>query len=99
VRAQSEGRKSLDHVMRGLWRRYGMTGIGVPEDGIEKMAEQVSGLKLKRFFDQAVPSTHDLPLQKLLATVGVEMRQRPARSGVDRRDQMSRKQRQVSRGV
>jgi predicted metalloprotease with PDZ domain len=35
----------------------------------------------------------------LLATVGVQMQQRPARSGVDRRDQMSRKQRQLSRGV
>ena len=99
IRAHTGGRKSLDHVMRELWKRYGMTGIGVPEDGIEKVAEQITGLKLSRFFDQAVRSTHDLPLQKLLATVGVQMRQRPARSGVDRRDQMSRKQRQVSRGV
>jgi predicted metalloprotease with PDZ domain len=99
IRAQTGGRKSLDHVMRGLWKRYGLTGIGVPEDGIEHMAEQITGLKLTRFFNQAVDTTADLQLQKLLKTVGVEIQQRPARSGMDRRDQMSRKERQASRGV
>ncbi|HXF17705.1 MAG TPA: M61 family metallopeptidase [Burkholderiales bacterium] len=99
IRAQTGRRKSLDHVMRGLWKRHGMTGIGVPEDGIEQVAEQITGLKLTRFFNQALHTTADLPLQKLLKTVGVEIRQRPARSGMDRRDQMSRKERQASRGV
>lgn len=86
IRNQTSGRKSLDDVMRALWKRYGMKGIGVPEEGIEKIAEQVTGVKLKRFFDQAVRSTADLPLQKLLATVGVDMALRPPRSGVDRRE-------------
>ncbi len=86
IRNQTDGRKSLDDVMRALWKRHGMKGIGVPEDGIEKIAEQVTGVKLKRFFDQAVRSTVDLPLQKLLGTVGVEMALRPPRSGVDRRE-------------
>ena len=99
IRAQSGGRKSLDNVMRALWKRYGLKNIGVPEDGIERVAEEVTGLKLKRFFDRAVRSTADLPLQKLLHTVGVDLRQRPPRSGVDRRDQMSRRERQASRGV
>ncbi len=80
IREQTDGRKSLDHVMRALWKKYGMKSIGVPEDGIEQVAEQVSGLKLKRFFDQAVRSTADLPLQKLLASVGVDMQHGPARS-------------------
>jgi predicted metalloprotease with PDZ domain len=99
IRNQTGGRKSLDNVMRALWKRYGMKGIGVPEDGIEKIAEEVTGLRLKNFFDNAVRSTTDLPLQKLLATVGVDMQQRPARSGVDRRDARSKKEKQPSRGV
>ena len=86
IRTETGGRKSLDNVMRALWKRYGMKGIGVPEDGIEQVAEQVTGLKLKRFFDQAVRSTADLALQKLLITVGVDMALRPPRSGVDRRE-------------
>ena len=86
IRNQTGGRKSLDDVMRALWKRYGMKSIGVPEDGIEKISEQVTGVKLKRFFDQAVRSTADLPLQKLLVTVGIELALRPPRSGVDRRE-------------
>ncbi len=99
IRAQTGGRRSLDHVMRALWKRYGLKGIGVPEDGIEQVAEQVTGLKLKRFFDQAVRSTTDLPLQKLLAVMGVDMHQRPPRSGADRRDPRSKKEKLASRGV
>ena len=100
IRNQTNGRKSLDDVMRALWKRYGMKGIGVPEDGIEKTAEQVTGLKLKRFFDQAVRSTVDLPLQKLLVTVGVDMALRPPRSGVDRRERKpTRAELAADRGV
>ena len=99
IRNQTDGRKSLDHVMRALWKNYGMKGIGVAEGGIEQVAEHVTGLKLNRFFDQAVRSTADLPLRKLLATVGVDMPQRPARSGAERRDKGAGKQNQGSRGV
>ncbi|MET0718590.1 MAG: PDZ domain-containing protein, partial [Pseudoxanthomonas sp.] len=99
IRAQTGGRRSLDHVMRALWRKYGAKGIGVPEDGFERIADEATGLKLKRFFDGAVRSTTDLPLAKLLATVGVDMQQRPARSGADRRDPRSKKERAASRGV
>ena len=99
IRAQTGGGKSLDTVMRALWKQYGMKGIGVPEDGIEQVAQRVTGLKLKRFFDQAVRSTTELPLRKLLETVGLDMQLRPPRSGIDRRDQKSRKERQPSRGV
>ena len=100
IRKQTAGRKSLDDVMRALWRRYGLKGLGVPEDGIETLAEQVTGVKLKRFFDQAVRSTAELPLQKLLVTVGVDMALRPPRSGVDRRDRKStRAENTAERGV
>jgi predicted metalloprotease with PDZ domain len=91
IRDQTNGRKSLDDVMRALWKRHGMKGIGVPEDGIERIAEQVSGVKLKRFFDQAVRSTADLPLRRLLLTVGIEMALRPPRSGMDRRERKPRR--------
>ena len=100
IRSQTSGRKSLDDVMRALWKRYGLKGIGVPEDGIEKIAEQVTGVKLKRFFDQAVRSTADLRLQKLLDSVGIAMALRPPRSGVDRRERKpKRAESAADRGV
>jgi predicted metalloprotease with PDZ domain len=84
VRARTAGRRSLDDVMRALWRRYGRAGIGVPEDGVERVAEEVSGLKLGTLFGRWLRSTAELPLEEMLATVGVEMEVRPAESASDR---------------
>jgi predicted metalloprotease with PDZ domain len=67
------GPVSLDDVMRALWQRYGQTGIGVGEDDIRKIAEELSGLKLKRFFAEAIHGTSDLPLQKLLKPFGITL--------------------------
>jgi predicted metalloprotease with PDZ domain len=84
LRSRTRGRKSLDDVMRALWREYGARGRGVEEDGIERLAERVSGLRLRGFFDRALRSTEELPLKRLLATVGVELRLRPAESAADK---------------
>jgi len=84
IRQQTNGRRSLDHVMRALWKRHGLKGVGVEENGVERLADEVTGLKLKRFFDQALRGTGDLPLQKLLADVGIEMKIRRAESPADK---------------
>ncbi|WP_263770217.1 M61 family metallopeptidase [Propionivibrio soli] len=73
LRAKTAGKVSLDHVMRTLWQRHGQTGLGVAEDGIERIAEEVSGLKLVRFFADAVHGTDDIPLKKLLAPFGLKL--------------------------
>jgi predicted metalloprotease with PDZ domain len=84
IRQKTEGRRSLDHVMRILWKRYGRIGKGVPEDGVEQVAEQVTGVNLRRFFDSAVHGTEELPLARLLKYVGVDLQLRPAESASDR---------------
>jgi len=84
VRQKTRGRKSLDDLMRHLWRRHGRSGVGVEEDGVERLAEEVTGLRLRRHFDGWLRSTRELPLKALLATQGVEMRLRPAESAEDR---------------
>jgi predicted metalloprotease with PDZ domain len=84
IRSRTGGRRSLDDVMRALWRRYGRPGVGVPEDGVERLAEEVTGVRLRAFFDRALRSTAELPLEQLLATVGIEMTVRPAESATDR---------------
>jgi predicted metalloprotease with PDZ domain len=84
IRDKTRGRKSLDDLMRELWRRYGLTGAGVEEDGIERLAEEVTGLKLRRHFDGWLRSTQELPLKEFLATHGVGLELRPAESSSDR---------------
>ncbi|MGH8506549.1 MAG: M61 family metallopeptidase [Stenotrophobium sp.] len=75
---------TLDDVMRGLWKKYGAGGIGVPEGGLEALAQALSGLRLKPFFDHTLRSTRELPLAKLLAEFGVQAQQRPAQGESDR---------------
>jgi predicted metalloprotease with PDZ domain len=84
IRDKSRGSKSLDDVMRMLWRRHGITGVGVEEDGIERLAEEATGLKLKGLFDGWLRSTRELPLKALLATHGVTMELRPAETAQDK---------------
>jgi predicted metalloprotease with PDZ domain len=91
IRSRTGGRKSLDDVMRALWRRHGRTGVGVAEDGVERLAEEVTGLKLGTFFDRALRSTADLPLESMLEAAGIEMEVRPAESTGDRGGRASSK--------
>jgi predicted metalloprotease with PDZ domain len=84
IRARTRGKKSLDDVMRALWRHHGIPGTGVEEDGVERIAEEVTGLKLQQVFDAWLRSTRELPLRALLADHGVAMSLRPAESSSDR---------------
>jgi predicted metalloprotease with PDZ domain len=84
IRSRTRGRKSLDDVLRALWDQYGTTGLGVPENGIEHLAERVTGIRLRTFFDRALRSTDELPLKRLLRSVGLDMRLRPAESAADK---------------
>lgn len=83
IRQRTQGRKSLDDLMRALWENHGKPDTGIPEDGIERLAEQVTGLDLKAFFDQALRGTDDLPLKELLATVGIGYQINAATSATD----------------
>ena len=84
LRLDTAGRTSLDDVMRELWRRYGARGVGVPEDGFERLAAEVSGLDLAPFFASAVRGTEDPPLKELLAEFGVALELRAAAGADDR---------------
>jgi predicted metalloprotease with PDZ domain len=84
LRLDSAGRASLDDVVRELWRRYGARGIGVPEDGFERLAAEVSGLDLGAFFTSAVRGTEDPPVKELLAEFGIALEMRAAAGIEDR---------------
>jgi predicted metalloprotease with PDZ domain len=84
LRLETAGRTSLDDVVRELWQRYGARGVGVPEDGFERLAAEVSGLDLEAFFAGAVRGTEDPPLKELLAQFGVALEMRAAAGGEDR---------------
>jgi len=84
LRVETEGRASLDDAMRDCWDRWGETGEGMPERGLEQVCAEVSGLELADFFDAMIRGTGELPLEAMLASVGVKFNLRAASSGGDK---------------
>lgn len=82
VRRATADQKSLDDVLRELWRRYGDES-GVPEDGVEAVATAVAGTSLKAFFDEALRGTKELDYS-VFQHVGLEVRFRPRESAADK---------------
>lgn len=85
IRARTEGRRSLDDVMRLMWQRYGRdfdsVGLGVAEDAMPGLIEEATGVALAREIRQWAEGTIDPPLAALLATHGVRLTLKPAVEG------------------
>lgn len=82
IRRATFDRRTLDDVMRLLWQRHG-DGSGVPEDGFEAAASEVSGKVLSAFFDRAVRSVEELDYS-VFEHVGLELLFRPRESAADK---------------
>lgn len=81
LRLRSRDEHSLDGLMRVLWTRYGRTDTGVPEDGIERLAEELFGSGLEDFFDRVLRSRSDLDLAPLLDEFGIDLEWEQAEAG------------------
>ena len=84
LRTETDGRVSLDDVMKACWERWGDSGEGMPEDGFEAVAAEVSQLDLDDFFDASVRGTGELPLETLLGTHGIAYNLRAASGSGDK---------------
>jgi predicted metalloprotease with PDZ domain len=84
LRFETEGRISLDDVMKACWERWGDSGEGMPEDGFEAVAAEVSQLNLDDFFDASVRGTGELPLEALLHTHGIDYTLRASSGSSDK---------------
>ena len=73
IRRRSEGKKTLDHVLRLLWTRHGRPREAHPDD-LQPLFEEATGLELGEVFDRQVRGTEDPELAKELAHVGIELR-------------------------
>ncbi|HEY1608562.1 MAG TPA: PDZ domain-containing protein [Paraburkholderia sp.] len=78
IRAQTGSRKSLDDVMRLLWKRYGRDfyrgkPVGVGEDEVDALIAEATGVDLGSLFDDAVRGTRDLPLAALFEPFGIAL--------------------------
>jgi predicted metalloprotease with PDZ domain len=74
LRQRSGGRRSLDDVMRALWRAArdgGERYAGLAEDGLPEVVQAATGIDLSREIHAWTQTTEDPPLPSLLAAAGV----------------------------
>lgn len=81
IRDATHGRKSLDNVMRLMYREYYespattyyLHGRGYTEKDILKAVDQVSGADFSAFFQKYVAGTIPLPYNEILAKAGLAL--------------------------
>ena len=83
LRRRSADMRSLDDLMRALWRQYGVTPAGVDEGDIERLVRDITDQDFADFFAHWVRGTAELPLADWLGALGVGIRLRPAKDAKD----------------
>ncbi|MGZ5039089.1 MAG: M61 family metallopeptidase, partial [Usitatibacter sp.] len=73
IRARTEGARTLDHLMRLLWTRFGKSGKGFADESVQALVEEASGLELGAFFDRHVRGRDEVDAERLLRTVGLAL--------------------------
>ncbi|SPR98368.1 M61 family metallopeptidase [Cupriavidus taiwanensis] len=88
IRDKTRGRRSLDDVMRALWRGYGRgfyapdaVQRGVTEAEVHALFDEVTGLRLGPLLRTLTEGTGELPLPALFKAFGIKAEaQKPARA-------------------
>lgn len=79
IRHRSEGERSLDDVLRYLWREYGQAERPVPEDAMPRIFAEAAQVSLDDCFDSWVFGAEDIDINRTLAHAGLVF-QRSARN-------------------
>lgn len=83
LKLRTETQHSLDDVMRGLWRDFGKTGVGVPED-VFAVFERYTGASLRKFETEFINGTAEPDWARALAEFGIEYQPRSSVNASDR---------------
>jgi len=84
IRRLTNKNRNLDDLMRMVWRKHGKSGVGVNENGIQKLAEDLVGSCMQDFFKSILYSTQELDLQGLLNHLGINYQLLPESKQMDK---------------
>ncbi len=73
IRRRTEGARSLDDVLRLMWRRFGLPREAHPEE-LQPVFEEATGIGLGDFFARFIRGTEDPDVREELGHVGLELR-------------------------
>ncbi len=71
LRHRTSNAKSLDDVMRYLWKEYGVRGVGFPEDSLPASIEKATGVLTQDFFAAYVAGTEEIDFSAFLGHAGL----------------------------
>ena len=77
IRRRTEGRRSLDDVMRLLYGECARRGRGFPEPRFRLACERVAGGRLDRFFADYIEGVADVPWNRFLNVAGLRLDRQP----------------------
>ncbi|MDE0683796.1 MAG: hypothetical protein OXI63_12840, partial [Candidatus Poribacteria bacterium] len=72
IRKLTQNQKSLDDVMKQIYREFGLTDIPCTMDDIIRIVSQITGEDFKPFFYNYVSGTKQLPLAEYLSDAGID---------------------------
>ncbi|HVT03736.1 MAG TPA: PDZ domain-containing protein [Thermoanaerobaculia bacterium] len=81
IRRTTKGLKSLDELMRYLWKKYGTKGRGLEEDAIEQALQKLFGGALVDFHRRYVEGVEPLPYEELFGAAGLALTHKPGQIG------------------
>ena len=71
IRNLHQNKKSLNDVLKRLWREFGQTEVGFSEDQLQQIIEQVSGQDLSKFFELYLDGVTEIPFNEYLEPFGL----------------------------
>lgn len=84
IRDVTDGKKSLDDVMRLLMKEHNPPLPGFEEDGILQAINRVTGKDLTEFYNLVARSTEEMPFDECLRYVGLTQDTRPLANATER---------------
>ncbi len=81
LRERSDGRASLETVLRLLWQEYGKVGRGVGEAELPAIVSRATGIDVAEFFRRYVAGTEDLDFDDIARRVGLSVAEKPRPPG------------------
>ena len=73
IRVHHQNQRSLDDVMRQMWKQFGKAEIGYTPEQLEGVIESVAGMDLGDFFKRYLHGLEDLPFNQYLQPFGLQL--------------------------
>jgi predicted metalloprotease with PDZ domain len=87
IRTRTDGKRTLDDVMRYLYDNYAKRGVGFPESELKKAFETVAGGDLTEFFARYVSGTSEIDFDAYLSRAALQLKRSYSTGGSTRPEQ------------